>query len=60
MLSCGKELPVSTESVVALGRDTEWVMPGLEVPEMPARSQEESPRNETPVPRASRGCLRHL
>lgn len=58
MPSCEKELPVSTESVAALRRDTGWVIPELEVPEMPAQSQEESPRSETPVSRAGRGCLK--
>lgn len=29
-----KELLVSTENVVALARDTAWVMPGLEAPKM--------------------------
>lgn len=44
MPSCWKELPVSMESVVALGRETHCMgYARMEVLEMPARSQEESP-----------------
>lgn len=43
--SCGKELPVSMESVVVLGKDTAWVMPGWKCWRCRCNSKRSHPRH---------------